>query len=419
MEKLIKLSRRYLVAAAAGILIATASAAPTHAQTSELGGARWVATWSAPLMANGTSYGDASRSFDNQTVRQIVPISVGGTKVRVRLSNEYGEAPLIIGSASVAVPASGSAIVPNSYRPLRFRGQTSVVIPRGAVALSDPIQMQVPTNSQLAISVYVAQDTGMAAYHPNGNQTVYISSPGDFSDAADFPTQAITRSRYWLTFVEVLSPHWVGALALFGDSISEGSTTTQDANLRVSDVLSRTINSPPGGARLAILNQSTGCARLLFDFCGPSGISRFEREVLNATGITHVLIELGYVDIIYPTVFGAPAETVSADQIIAGLRQLIRRAKLRGLRVYGATLLPNGGSIFENVFTPENEAKRQAVNRWIRTTREFDAVADYDLALRDPSEPTRMLAAYDTGDGLHPNDAGHAELARTIVLSLR
>ncbi|MBM0105379.1 hypothetical protein JM946_11500 [Steroidobacter sp. S1-65] len=419
MDKLITWSRRYVLAAAASILMVAASCGPAIAQTNELGGARWVATWSVPLMAPGTSLGDSSVAFDHQTVRQIVPISAGGSRVRVRLSNEYGQAPLVVGTASVAVPAAGASIVPNSARALSFQGQASIVIPQGSVAVSDPIQMHLPSNSRLAISLYVAQNTELAAYHPNGNQTAYISTPGDFSAAVDFPTQLTTRSRYWLSFVEVLPSHRVGALALFGDSISEGSTTTQDANLRVSDVLSRMINPTFGPARLAIINQSTGCARLLWDVCGPSGVSRFEREVLNATGVTQILIELGYVDIIYSTVFGAPAETTSADQIIAGLRQLIRRAKLRGLRVYGATLLPNGSSIFENVYTPENEAKRQAVNHWIRTTREFDAVVDYDLALRDPADPTRMLPAYDTGDGLHPNDAGHAALARAIAHTLR
>ena len=417
--------RHRMVAAAASILIgatlystAMAQTDPATEQSADFGGAHWVATWSAPPMPNGSSFG-ASRSFDNQTVRQIVHISAGGGRVRVKLSNEYGVGPLIVGSAHIALQASGVSIVPESDRVLTFRGRTSVVIPAGAVALSDPTHLGVSSNSNLAVSLYLPQNTGFATYHENGTQTAYISGAGDFSAATEFPVENTSPSRYWLTFVEVLPHRPIGALAIFGDSISEGATTTLNANLRVNDVLSRWFNSTPGAAKLAVVNQSTGCGRLLFDFCGPSGLSRFEREVLNATGVTQVLIELGYVDIIYPTAFGVPAELVSAQQIIAGLKQLTRRARLRGLRVYGATQQPNGSTPFANVYTPENEAKRQAVNRWIRTSREFDAVADYDLALRDPSNPTQLLPAYDSGDGIHPNDAGHAAMARAIALSLR
>ena len=425
MKNLISVSRRYVLTAAASILVGAGSLSAAQAQSTDFaseqanqfGGSRWVATWSAPPMAHGSAFG-GSRSFENQTVRQIVYISAGGSRVRVKLSNEYGEGPLIVGSAHAAVQSTGASIVPGSDRTLTFRGRLSVVIPQGAVSLSDPIDLNVASNTSLAISLYVPQNTGFATYHENGNQTAYISSPGDFSAAVDLPVQDTSLSRYWLTFVEVLPRRAIDALAIIGDSISEGATTTPDANRRMSDVLSRKFNSPVGPARLAVLNQATGCGRLLFDFCGPSGISRFERDVLNATGITQVLLELGYVDIIYPTAFGVPAELVSADQIIAGIRQLVRRARVRGLKVYVATLLPNGSTPFANVYTPENEAKRQAVNRWIRTSREFDAVVDYDLALRDPSEPTQLLPAYDSSDGIHPNDAGHAALARATARAI-
>jgi lysophospholipase L1-like esterase len=165
---------------------------------------------------------------------------------------------------------------------------------------------------------------------------------------------------------------------------------------------------------MAVLDQATGCGRLLRDFCGPSGLSRFERDVANAAGITHVVLALGLGDIIFP----AAAGVASPDEIIAGIRQLIRQARMRGLKVYGATISPNEGTTFPDVFTPENEAKRLAVNHWIRTSREFDGVADYDVALRDPSHPTRLLPAYAAPDKLHPNDAGHQALARAVALSL-
>lgn len=424
MKILTAVSRRSLFAAAASMLIGAASLSTASAQatdpTAESGGPRWVATWSVAPMAHGSALGGASRSFDNQTVRQIMHISAGGTRVRVKVSNEYGAGALIVGSANVALQSTGASIVPDSNRALTFRGQASVVIPQGAVVLSDPVNLSVPSNANLSISLYFPQNTGFATYHENGNQTAYISTPGDFSAATNFPVQEPTSaSRFFVTFVEVLAPKRIGALAIIGDSISEGATTTRDANRRVNDVLSRWFNPPTGPARLSLLNQGTGCGRLLRDVCGPSGVSRFERDVLNATGVTHVLIELGYVDIIYPTALGVPSEIVSADEIIAGLRQLIRRARLRGLRVYGATITPNASTPIPNVHTPENEAKRQAVNHWIRTSREFDAVADYDLAVRDPSDPSRLLPAYDPGDGIHLNDAGHEAIARAIALSLR
>ena len=421
MKSLLAVSRRSMLVAAAGILLGAASFS-TNAQlaepTTELSAPKWVATWSAPPMPSGSAFG-ASRSFDNQTVRQIMHISAGGTRVRVKLSNEYGVGSLIVGSANVALQATGSSILPASNRSLTFRGSQSVVIPEGATVFSDPVNLNVPSNANVTISIYVPQNTGLATYHENANQTAYISAPGDFSDATDFPADDTAISSYWVTYIDVLPIKKTPALVIIGDSISEGATTTLDANRRVNNVLSRWFNPPFGAPRMAVLNQGIGCGRLLFDFCGPKGLSRFDGNVLNATGVNQVLIELGYVDIIFPTAAGIPEQLVSTEQIIDGLRQLIRRARMRGLRVYGATAQPNGSTTFPNVYTPENEAKRQALNRWIRTTREYDGVADYDLALRDPSNPVQLLPAYDSGDGIHPNDAGHEAMARSIVLSLR
>jgi lysophospholipase L1-like esterase len=419
MEKLKGISRRciFVVVASVLILIGAGSLSTARAQGTDFGSPQWVATWSAPAMANGTAPA-GSRSFENQTVRQIVYISAGGTRVRVKLSNEYGVGALIIGSARIAVQSTGASIVPASDRALTFGGQTSVAIAQGTVALSDPVNLSVPSNTSITISLYVPQNTGFATYHENATQTAYISGPGDFSNAITFPVQQIATSRYWLTFVEVLPQRKPGVLAVFGDSVSEGATTTLDANRRATDDLSRRFNPPGEPARLAVLNQSTGCGRLLHDICGTSGLSRFQRDVLNAAGITHVVLALGLGDIIFPTATGDPSQLVSVDEIIAGVRQLISQARMRGLKVYGATISPNEGTTFPNTHTPENEAKRLAFNQWVRTSREFDGVADYDLALRDPTHPARLLPAYAYTDNLHPNDAGHEALARAIALSL-
>jgi lysophospholipase L1-like esterase len=419
MEKLKGISHRciFVVVASVLILIGAAHLSTARAQGTDSGNPQWVATWSAPAMANGTAP-VGSRSFENQTVRQIVYISAGGTRVRVKLSNEYGVGALIIGSAHIALQSTGVSIVPASDRALTFGGQTSVTIAQGTVALSDPANLSVPSNTSLTISLFVPQNTGFATYHENATQTAYISGPGDFSDAITFPVQKTETSRYWLTFVEVLPHRRPSVLAVFGDSVSEGATTTLDANRRATDDLSRWFNPPGEPARLALLNQSTGCGRLLHDICGTSGLSRFERDVLNAAGITHVVLALGLGDIIFPTATGDPSQLVSVDQIIAGTRQLISQARMRGLKVYGATISPNEGTTFPNTHTPENEAKRLAFNHWVRTSGEFDGVADYDLALRDPSHPARLLPAYAFSDNLHPNDAGHEALARAIALSL-
>jgi lysophospholipase L1-like esterase len=417
MERLREISRRYLAIAAAIVLIGFACAPATKAQTID-GVSGWVATWSTAPTSQSLSNG-TSQSFNNQTLRQTMQITVGGSRVRVRLSNEYGDAPLNVGSAHIGVQSTGASIVPGTDRALTFNGYSSITIPVGTVVLSDPVNLSLPSNTLVAISLYFPQNTGLATFHFNGNQTAYISSAGDFTDSLDFPTQATTTIRYFLTFIEVLPQRKVDALAIFGASITEGNTTTTDANRRVSDVLSRKLNLAGSPPRIAVLNQSTGCGRLIFNVCGPNGLSRFQRDVLNVTGITQVLVDLGLGDIIFPTAVGNDAEIVSADQIIAGLRQLISQAHKRGLKVYGATLTPVGASVFANVFTPENEAKRLAVNHWMRTSGKFDAVIDFDAVLRDPLDPSRMRADYLIDDGIHPNDAGHAAMAQAIALALR
>jgi lysophospholipase L1-like esterase len=336
--------------------------------------------------------------------------------VRVRLSNEYGLRPLEIGAAHVALAAAGASIVPESDRTLRFDGESSVSIPAGESRLSDPVPLRTSALADLALSLYVPEDTGPATYHAFGNQTAFISGPGDFSAALDFPAVETSIARFWLTVVETLPARRVGALVAIGDSITDGGQSTLDANHRWTDFLSQRLNRER--SRLAVLNQGIGCGRLLRDFCGPSVVSRFERDVLEVTGVTAVVLATGFADIFFPTAAGNPDELVSADELIVALRQLARQAHRRGLEVYGATYTPNEGTTFENVFTPENEAKRQAVNQWMRTTPALDGVFDFDAAVRDPEQPTRLLPEYASVDKLHLSDAGYRALAESIDLSL-
>ena len=372
-------------------------------------GPSWVATWSAPPMAAGSAL-TPGRTLENVTVRHVVHVSAGGRRVRVRLSNAFGAQPLRITAAHLALPGDGASIVPGSDRTLRFGGKPSIIIPTASAALSDPVDFFVPTRGDLAVSVYVAENTGPATFHESSRQTSYISEPGDFSGAVDFPAAETTISRFFLSVVEVQGADRVPLVVALGDSI--------DANRRWPDDLSARVNARNGASHLAVINQGIGCSRLLFDFCGPNGSGRFDRDVLAATGATHVIVALGLNDIGLPTVVGIPSQIVPAEQIIDGLKQVAERAHAQGLKAIGATITPVGSSIYPGFFTPENEAKRQAVNLWIRTSHTFDGFVDFDKALRDPAAPVQLRPAYNSGDGVHPNDAGYQVMANAIDLSL-
>jgi lysophospholipase L1-like esterase len=376
----------------------------------------WVATWSAAPQATAPN-GNPGRAFANETIRQIVRISAGGRSLRVRFSNAFGERPLRLGAAHVALHAEEASIVPGSGRALTFGGQPSITVPQGGVVVSDPVFLSVPSLADLAVSLYFPEDTRASTFHNLGNQIAYISMPGDFSDATTLPVASTSTQRFFLTVVEVLPRQNIGAVVVIGDSITDGGDSLFGQNRRWPDLLSARLNLP-NRSRLGVANQGIGCGRLLLDYCGPNGSSRFDRDVLSMTGVTHVVLALGLVDIILPTSSGRLDEIVSADEIIAGMRQLIERAHARGLTIYGATITPVGLSPVGGVFTPENEAKRQAVNHWIRTSGEFDAVIDFDLAIRDPRDPTKMVEDYSSPFGVHPNDMGYAVMAASIDLRL-
>jgi len=377
----------------------------------------WVATWGAPPMAAGSAL-TPSRSLENVTVRHVVHVSAGGRRVRIRLSNAFGARPLRVSAAHVALQADGASIVPGSDRTLRFAGKASITIPTASVAVSDALDFFVPTRGDLTVSFYVAGDTGPVTFHESSDQTTYLSEPGDFSGATDFPTAETTVARFFLSVVEVQPFDRVPVVVVLGDSITEGFASTIDANRRWPDALSARLNVRNGVTRAGVVNQGIGCSRLLWDFCGPNGSGRFDRDVLAVSGVTHVIVALGLNDIGLPTVVGLPEQIVSADEIITGLKQLAERAHAQGLAAIGATLTPIGSSIYPGYFTPENEAKRQAVNQWIRSNHVFDGFIDFDRALRDPAVPIQLRPAYNSGDGAHPNDAGYQAMANAIDLSL-
>jgi lysophospholipase L1-like esterase len=376
----------------------------------------WVGTWGTSLhQASPGPPGLTNMGFDNQSLRQIVHSSVGGNQVRVRLST-YGQSALTVGAAHVALRASGAAIVPESDRALTFGGEASIAIPPGAVVMSDPVALQVPALADLAVTIYVPGPTGPATWHFLGLQTSYVSPAGDFTGSIAMPVASTTMGRFWLAGVDVTASRQTGAIVAFGDSITDGAASTPNSNHRWPDYLARRLLAQPGNQRLGVLNQSITGNRLLHDGIGPNGLERFDRDVLALTGVTHVIVLLGNNDIWLGEVL-FPSEAVTAEQIIHGHQQLIRRAHAHGLAIYGATLTPIQGFVPDVVF-PAVEAKRQAVNAWIRTSGEYDAVIDFDAVTRDPSAPGRLLPAFDSGDHLHPNDAGYEAMGTAIDLRL-
>jgi lysophospholipase L1-like esterase len=413
-----------LVALTVAALALVLGPPPGQAQRSDAGD--WIATWAASPQpwwdADFFAPIDVPRSLRNQTVRQIARVSLGGSRVRVELSNEYGSDPLVIGAAHVALAADGSAIVAGSDRPLTFGGEPSVTVPPGAPILSDPVHLEVPALGSVAVSLYLPEITPTSTFHWEGVQTAYISGEGSFVGEPDFEAAETITSRIFLSEIMVDAPPDARAIVTFGDSITDGATSTVDANHRWPDFLAERLNE--ADARVAVINQGISGARVLRDRMGDNALARFDRDVLSHPHADTVVLMMGINDIGWPGTLlvpqGEPAPT--ANDIIAGYRQLIARAHAHDMRIIGATLTPfedtfRGNPLF-GYYNEEKEAKRQAVNRWIRTSGAFDGVIDFDAATRDPDNPKHIRADFDSGDHLHPQDTGYKAMADSIDLEV-
>jgi lysophospholipase L1-like esterase len=404
--------RKTLVAA---IAFAVVGLAAHPAAFADNGNEHWVGTWSTALHAPDAGFGITNPGFGNQTLRQIVRTSIGGDKVRVRLST-FGASALVVGAAHIARRDAGAAIVPGSDRVLTFSGNPSITIPAGAVVLSDPAELDVPTLGDLAVSIFVpGSPTGPATWHFEGLQTTYISPTGDFTASTDIPGATTTLAWFWLAGVEVTASKQTEVIVAIGDSITDGTNSTPNTNNRWPNLLARRLMAQPGNHKMGVLDEGIAGNRVLQDVIGPNALARFDRDVLVQTGVTHVIVLEGINDIGFGA-FGSSVPT--ADEIIAGHTQLIERAHASGLKIFGGTLTPFEGTPFPGYFTPAGEAKRLAVNLWIRTSGKYDGVIDFDKATRDPSHPARLLPAYDSGDHLHPSDAGYQAMANAIDLKL-
>jgi lysophospholipase L1-like esterase len=398
-----------------GLLVMAATASASDS-------AHWIATWGAaqiPGPAIGTV--PPAPHFSRQTLRELIRVSAGGTRVRVRLSNEYGSRPLVIGSAFLAIADSHGKVRLDTSRQLTFQGKPTAVIPTGSPYLSDPIELDVKPLATLSISLYLPEDTGPCTWHPGGAADVLVSPTGDFT-RLDFKPQAKMQARAFLSDIEVDGDPQAKVVAVLGDSLADGMGSTPDADRRWPDLLAARLNDGQRRPSWGVVNLSITGNRVIDDGAGPSAMRRFDTDVLSVPGITYVIVTEGINDIglsygllserYKPLV---PARPATADTIVAGYVQLIKRAHARGIRVFGATLLPYSGSDY---YSASGESVRQAVNQWIRTSHAFDAVLDFDATLRDRRRPEKIADALQAGDHLHGNDAGYERLARSIDLSL-
>jgi lysophospholipase L1-like esterase len=393
-----------------------------------VGAAQWITSWSAAPMASVPPpvIGPLPFAVHNQTVRQVLHLSAGGHRLRIRLTNEYGTKPLTVGAATIARVNTDGSLDRSSLRKLTFSGQSSAVIPASAPLLSDPVDLPVKALSDVSLSLYFPEDTGLCTCHQLAVQDGLVSGPGDFS-ATEFTVAQTVQSRAYVSGVEVEVQHGKTVVVL-GDSISDGVGSTPNTNRRWPDVFARRLNK--GNAAWGVANQGISGNRILEDGAGQSALARLDRDVLSLPGVAYLIVFEGVNDLglafgkfslppgpanTPPPVFVPSAHKPTAAAMIAGYRQIIARAHARGIKVYGATIAPFEGAMY---WSAEGESQRKAINDWIRHGAEFDAVLDFDAVFRDPAKPTRMAEGKQMGDYLHGNDAGYDAVGKSIDLKL-
>ena len=407
---------------AAALAVPARAAAP--AQTSAAP-AEWVGTWAAAPY-DGDPWHTTPTLVDS-TLREIVDTSLAGKALRIRFTNEFGTEPLRIDAATVALstgfPASAqggataeTAIDPVTLHTLTFGGQPSIVIPPGAIALSDPVDMPTSAFANLAISLYLPlQRISHISFHGSAQQDNFIET-GNHVDAPRLDTPVKISSWYFLSGVDVepVAPH-AAAVVAFGDSITDGAWVTENSNRRWPDDLAVRLHDNPATAGLSVLNEGIGGNCVLIYCVGPNALARFDRDVLSQAGVKYVIVLESINDIGALHDPNRPDYNLTAQDLEQGLSQLVARAHEHGIKVFGATLTPFKGAVY---FTEKGEQIRETLNAWIRTSGVFDGTIDFDKATRNPADPLTYLPAYDSGDHLHPGDAGYAAMANAIPLSL-
>jgi lysophospholipase L1-like esterase len=410
--------RTVVLAAAIGVtFLAQVAPAQTH----------WVGTWGAAPSPQ-LDVADMEKQklvFHDQTLREIVHISIGGDTVRLRLSNAFGTQPVEIGAAHLAVRDSADRIATASDRALTFSGRTRVEIPAGAVVLSDPVQLHVAPAADLAISFYLPKETVAGAVHYGAQQTNYIAH-GDATAAASLDSPVTITSWAFLTGVDVAAPATAGSVIAFGDSITDGARSSVDANHRWPDILAKRLLAK-SGTPLSVVDMGIGGNRILHEGSaskrpqfGINALARFDQDVLSQPGVRYLIILEGINDIGHAGSSAPSSEAVTADDVVAGLTQMIERAHEHGIKVIGATITPfeGEGNIKRGYWTPEKAEIRDTVNAWIRSGKAFDGFVDFDKAVRDAANPTKIRPDFDSGDQLHPSDAGYKAMGEAIPLGL-
>ena len=368
----------------------------------------WVGTWgSSPQLTEPRNL-PPPPGLTSNTLRQVVQVSIGGEKLRVRFSNTFGSSPVAMNSVHVALSAGGSAIKTDSDQALTFQGKPTVTIPAGESVLSDTFDFDLTPLSDLAVTVAFGGTSGAVTGHPGSRTTSYLQTD-DWVLAPDLPQAARTEHWYILTGIDVETDKSSAAIVTLGDSITDGRGSGTDQNDRWPDDLARRLQADQNLADIAVLNEGIGGNCVLRGGLGPTALSRFDRDVLSQSGVRWLIVLEGVNDI------GGSHDASVATKLIAAYDKMIEQAHAHHIRVYGATILPFGGSFYDR---PAHEAARETVNDWIRTGGRLDAVIDFDAAMRDPQNPSHLLPKADSGDHLHPNEAGYKIMAGAIDLKL-
>jgi len=385
------------------------SAPALHAQQTH-----WVGTWAAAPL--GEPVNSAQPAPANSTYRNIVHISIGGPSIRVQLTNEFGTRSLTVAAAHIGLSAGNGSIQSGTDHALTFSGQPSVTIPAGALVFSDPVPLEVAPMANLAVSVFVpSQHISVMSCHEDAQSNNFITQ-GDTTSADSLTDSRPIQSWCFVKGIDVsTTSDKAAAVVTYGDSITDGALSTPDANRRWPDVLARRLQADPKTANLSVLNEGISGNRLLHDGAGPNALARFDRDVLAQSGVRYLIILEGINDIgaiAHPREAG---DVITTQDLTFALSQMVTRAHQHGIKVFGATLTPYIGAGYAS---DAGEQIREAVNQWIRTSGVFDGVIDFDKVTRDPAKPTVFLPNVDSGDHLHPADAGYEVMGSAIDLSL-
>jgi lysophospholipase L1-like esterase len=372
----------------------------------------WVGTWSTSPQLVEPYNNPPAPGLSQNTLRQIVRVSLGGDSLRVKFSNEFSENQVTMNAVRIALSEGGSVIDTTTDKELKFNGESEVAIEPGTAVTSDPFHFEVEPRTDLAITIYFGETSPDVTGHPGSRTTSYILTGNEVS-AEDFSGGVTTDHWYIINGIDVMAPESAAAVVTLGNSITDGRGSGTNKQNRWPDELARRLQENPETRLVAVLNQGIGGNCVLRQCLGPSALSRFDRDVIGATGVRWLIIFEGINDI--GQTQGIDEAEQVANDLIAAYEQMIDSAHVEGVLAYGATLLPFGGSFYDS---PEHEAARTKVNEWIRNSGRFDAVIDLDEALRDPENPKQLLSEADTGDHLHPNETGHRMIAEAVDLKL-